>query len=64
MVKSHAKAVVFSFTVNSPNIQVSPRMGRRTREAQNRALQEIRHELEVGTVGMLYEKQFLEKCQT
>ena len=40
MVKNHAKAVVFSFTANSPNTQVSPRNGSRTIVALKRDLEE------------------------
>ena len=39
MVKSHAKTVVFSFIANSPNTQVSPRMGSRTIVALKRGLE-------------------------
>ena len=40
MVKSQAKTVVFSFTANSPNTQVSPRIGSRTMLALNTDLKE------------------------
>ncbi len=37
-VKSHAKAVRFLLTVNSPKNQVSPSMGRRITDAHNEVL--------------------------
>ena len=41
MVKSHAKTVELALTVRMPNTHVSPRRGRRTSVAANRALHNI-----------------------
>jgi hypothetical protein len=38
IVKSHANIVELAFTVRIPNTQVSPRMGKSTTEATNKAL--------------------------